>query len=372
MKKNKKTITKETKVDKKDIVINEEDIKVDTQKKPSKIKSIINKPIVKGIGVCVLFGASMFGSYSVGKQVGLESPLTSKFYFSNQKIATVNGKEISFNNFKASMNILFNLNKDEKLTSEQISEYERQLIDYSVLNRAIYDVAVKDGVTSDPEVVQASYTATMEQLSSMLKLEIDEILKKFNLTESGIKESLREEYIASEYLENKSTVSDEEALKYYTEHADEFYKYRASHILIPTTDDSGNELSDKDKEKAKEKAEKLLKELKNGANFEELAKEHSKDGSAENGGDLDYFGKGEMVPSFESAVEKTEIGQLYPEVVETSYGYHIVKRTGEKTSTFDEEKESIIYQLSYNKKNEIIEKIQKEAKIDILFKGYEK
>ena len=335
------------------------------EKNISKLKQFTTKPIVKGISLCALIGACSVSSYFIGKEVGINSPATSKHYYSFNKLATVNGKDISFNNFKASMNIFFHMNKTNKMSKKEIENFESQLIEFHTLNKAIYDVAVKAGIKSDEESVKMNYTSIMQQLSEILSMDTEAILKKFNLTEDGILESIREEYIANAYLEQQSIISEEEALKYYNENPDEFYQYKASHILIPTSDESGNELSSEEKEKAKLKAEELLNQIKNGANFEELAKLNSSDGSAKDGGDLGYFAKGEMVPEFETAVDKTEIGQLYPEIVETTYGYHIIKRTGENIKNFEEEKESIISQISYDKKNEIVEKIKSEADIKI-------
>lgn len=339
------------------------------KKNTLKFTQIINKPVIKGIGLCALVGVSVLGGFTIGKQVGLESPATSKYYSSNKKIATVNGFELSANDFKASMNILFHLKKNEKLSEEEISKYENQLLEYNTTSRAIYDVAVKAGIKADEESVQLNYTSIIDELKEMLSMEEEEILKKFNLTQSGIKENLREEYIVNKYLEVESEVSDEDALKYYTENPDEFYKYRASHILISTTDSSDQSLSDEDKAKAKAKAEELLKQVKAGKNFEELAKENSQDGSAQDGGDLGFFGKGEMVSEFETAVSNTEIGQIHPEIVETRYGYHIIKRTGETTESFEDSKENIISQLSYDMKSKLIDKITKEADIKIHYKN---
>lgn len=331
----------------------------------SKSKQFIKQPIVKKISICALIGVCSISSYFIGKEVGINSPATSKYYFSFNKLASVNGEEISFNDFKASMNILFYMNKTNKMSSEEIANYESQFIEYNVLNKAVYDVAVKAGVKSDEESVKMNYSSIMEQLSEILNMDTDTILKKFKLTESGVLESLRREYIVNAYLEQESVISEDDALKYYNENSDEFYEYKASHILIPTSDENGNELSNEEKEKAKLKAEELLTQIKNGANFEELAKLNSTDGSAKDGGDLGYFAKGEMVPEFEKAVSETEIGQLYPEIVETTYGYHIIKRTGENVKSFEEEKDSIISQLSYDKKNELVEKIKSEADIKI-------
>src|SRR5690606_24013284 len=113
---------------------------------------------------------------------------------------------------------------------------------------------------------------------------------------------------------------------------------RASHILVD--------------EKAK--AEELLAQLKNGADFAELAKEHSKDGSAAQGGDLDYFGRGRMVAPFEEAAFALNVGEI-SDVVESQFGFHIIKLTDKKaaeTATFEDKKEEIQKTVFDGKLNE--------------------
>jgi peptidyl-prolyl cis-trans isomerase D len=107
--------------------------------------------------------------------------------------------------------------------------------------------------------------------------------------------------------------------KYYRDNQQEFTtpeQVRASHILIK---------SDKDDAAAKAKAEALLKQVKSGADFAALAKKNSEDeGSAKNGGDLDYFGRGRMVKEFEEAAFSLQPGQM-SDVVKSPFGYHIIK-----------------------------------------------
>lgn len=106
------------------------------------------------------------------------------------------------------------------------------------------------------------------------------------------------------------------------------------HILIAGQDEA-----------ARSKAEKILADLHAGADFEQLAREHSQDtGTAPKGGDLGFFSKGKMVPAFEQAafgLKKT--GELSP-VVQTPFGFHIIRLEGRKPATvkpFDEVKDQL-------------------------------
>ena len=90
-------------------------------------------------------------------------------------------------------------------------------------------------------------------------------------------------------------------------------EWRASHILV----------------KDRGKAEDLLKQIKQGASFESLARDHSACPSKSSGGDLGWFGPGKMVAAFESAVKSLSPGSV-GDVVQTQFGYHLIKCTGRK------------------------------------------
>jgi peptidyl-prolyl cis-trans isomerase D len=119
---------------------------------------------------------------------------------------------------------------------------------------------------------------------------------------------------------------------------------RASHILLKT--------DGKDDAAVKAKAEDILKQAKSGADFAELAKKYSEDeGSAKNGGDLDYFGRGRMVPEFDQAVFAMAPGQI-SDLVKTQYGYHIIKLVDKKNATtrpLQDVRQQIVDQLAYEK-----------------------
>ncbi len=106
---------------------------------------------------------------------------------------------------------------------------------------------------------------------------------------------------------------------------DTTYYARASHILFRWADDS-----DAAKKEAKEKARKILNEIKDGADFAQMAREHGTDGTAQNGGDLGWFPRGQMVKPFADAVFNANRTGLLNDVVETDFGYHIISVTNTK------------------------------------------
>ena len=125
-------------------------------------------------------------------------------------------------------------------------------------------------------------------------------------------------------LKAEITPTEEEIREYYEANESEFNKGKevnARHILLRTADDADEETL----AGIKAKAEDLLKQLKNGADFAELAKEYSEDpGSAPKGGDLGFFTQGRMVPEFDDAAFALAEGEI-SDLVKTQFGYHIIK-----------------------------------------------
>ncbi|UXP33279.1 SurA N-terminal domain-containing protein [Reichenbachiella agarivorans] len=105
------------------------------------------------------------------------------------------------------------------------------------------------------------------------------------------------------------------------------YAARASHILIKSADESAEA-----KAKAKAEAKDILKQIKGGADFAEMARLHGTDGTASKGGDLGWFAEGRMVAPFQEAVFNAKSKGLLSDVVETQFGYHIIDVTELKTN----------------------------------------
>lgn len=160
-----------------------------------------------------------------------------------------------------------------------------------------------------------------------------------------------------EEITKEVQVAEEEIKKFYEENSQYFEQpeqVEASHILIKV-DDATNEVA---KAAAKAKCEELRAQILAGTNFAELAAANSDCPSKSQGGNLGYFGKGQMVPQFEEAAFALETNQV-SEVVETRFGYHVIKVTGKKAASkiaLDDVRDRIKDQLAGNQKGEIFEK----------------
>ena len=186
-------------------------------------------------------------------------------------------------------------------------------------------------------------------------------LKGKGLTMEGVKKSLTAQIAVQKMLEkevqSKISISADEIKKFYSENPDYFKSkdsIKASHILIKTEENA----DEKTVAEARKKIDAILAKVKGGADFAEMAKEKSEGPSGPNGGDLGYFGKGQMVKPFEEAVYKLKVGEL-SEVVKTQFGFHIIKLVDIKkagTTPLSEVEESIKMFLSRQKGEEVFKK----------------
>lgn len=148
-------------------------------------------------------------------------------------------------------------------------------------------------------------------------------------TDYDLPERIRIEYLvlSLDAVAKNETVAEEAIGNYFAEHKDEFSQpeeRKASHILVSLVPDA----SEDEKKIAREKAEKILAEIKqHPEEFAEIAKENSDDpGSAARGGDLGFFGRGVMVKSFEDKIFSMQPDEI-SDIVETDFGLHVIKLT---------------------------------------------
>jgi peptidyl-prolyl cis-trans isomerase C len=165
--------------------------------------------------------------------------------------------------------------------------------------------------------------------------------------------------------------TDAEAQAFYEKNPDKFQRgesVRASHILLL----AGENADEAAKKKARAQIDDLCKRAKAGEDFAKLAREHSQDGSAANGGDLDFFTRGRMVPEFESAAFALQPGQV-SDVVTTQYGFHVIKVTDRKPASTvpladvnDRVKQFLSEQKKQERADAFIAGLKQKSRIEVL------
>ena len=331
--------------------------KVKEEKKKVNFKSYFAKNKGKKILTISLIAIIGLGiGFYIGKDVGRSLPANHKYYSKSEVLATVDNVKITGEDFRKRMEPYFYYQGLKKLSDEEIESYEANTINYMTNLEALYKAGKEADIEITDEDLESNYTTMMSSITSYFNLTEEEFLKKFDLTSDYIKNSLEKEMIATEYLTENSEVTEKEAKNYYNKNKEDFFEIRASHILISNTDENGEDVSDEKKKENKELAEKILKRVQKGESIEDLALEYSDDtNTASNGGDLGFFSKGEMNENFEEASFSLKVGEVYSKVVETPYGYHIIKKTGEQYTNFDDVKESLIESLTSDKQSNLLQ-----------------
>jgi peptidyl-prolyl cis-trans isomerase C len=237
-------------------------------------------------------------------------------------VAVVNGVAIPRADYDA---FLKNLLQGKPVPPDLTAEQKNQVLDELITMQLVSTQALKDGVDKDPEVAANLDVLRMRILSDG---ESQKFLKGKDPTDA----ELHAEYDSDIAAMDKT-------------------EYHARHILVAT----------------KEKADQLIKKLKGGAKFEDVAKAESTDNSKTSGGDLGWFTATRMVKPFADAVKVLKKGETTPEPVQTQYGWHIIKleETREVTPPpFDQVKAQVTKNLIQKKLVAYVEDMKKTAKIE--------
>lgn len=218
-------------------------------------------------------------------------------------------------------------------------------------------------IVSDKEIEDE----TNKQLATQ-QLNIDdfkELLKAYGTSYEEQQAQLRSKLTFTRLIDQElagkeklATVDD--AKKFYDENLEKFKtpaQTRTSHILLSIESTDANTNPVLVKTAALAKAQDLLKQLKEGADFAKLAQENSTCPSAKDGGDLRFTAKGSLSPEYENAAATLKLGQV-SDVVETQFGYHIIKLTGVQdanTTSFDQAKTDIMENLDNMQKGQLVQ-----------------
>lgn len=287
-------------------------------------------------------------------------------------LAVVDGFEIKESQVKQAIQSEYGMQLERmRAQSPDFAAQQEKLILQNMTNRMVIEhlldrEAKQAGIEVTPEQVVAEMAQKLTELQPPQTIES---YKQMVEAQGGNFEVFKAQFAKQmKYVKllelkdpNSLIVTEASAREYYGKHLDEFQvpeTVRASHILISTESTDPNSEPNAVKAKAREKAEELLKEVREGGDFAALAKEHSACPSAAQGGDLGTFGRGQMVPPFEEAAFGLKAGEV-SDVVETQFGYHIIKVAAHQdpnTVSFEQAKDQLMANLKGTQTNEAFRK----------------
>jgi len=260
--------------------------------------------------------------------------------------AVVNGEEISQQEFDQLLNYFRYqyMQQGMQVQGPQLEQLKNMVLESLIDNELMYQIAEENGYGPSDEELDAELQKTKGRFAD--EDAYQKALNQQGMTESELRQELAKQMTKFEFEQDKfgeqTQVDSAEVKAFYEDNPQQFEQpeqVRASHILIKVAE----EATEEDKQAAKEKLMKAKERIENGEEFSEVAREVSEGPSSERGGDLNYFGRGQMVPAFEEAVFNMGVGELSG-IVESSFGYHLIKKTDAKeasTVPFEEVKGEI-------------------------------
>ncbi|MGQ9602480.1 MAG: peptidylprolyl isomerase [Candidatus Bipolaricaulia bacterium] len=329
------------------------------------------KFVIWAIAISFLLGALVIftpGKFNIARQGSPQSRVPALI---------VNGEKITQGQFDEQYNNLLEYYR-QLYTQSGLGSFDLQLKGPS---GAVYQLRLKAGVLQDlirralldQEAKRRGITVSKAEYEAALTKEVERqlsaILSYYQMSEDELRDRLAEQGrtiddfkkdIRKQLEQHKDELvkqlqdeklratvvtalspSDEELRNYFEENKPEFAKpemVRARHILVKVAQDA----PEAEVAKARARIEEIKKELAAGANFAELARKYSEDeGTAQKGGDLGWFQRGQMVKEFEEAAFALKVGEV-SEIVRSQYGFHIIKLEDRKpATTFEEVKDQV-------------------------------
>ena len=236
-------------------------------------------------------------------------------------VAVVNGTSIPRTDYDAFLKNLLQGKPATDLTADQ----KNQVLDELITMQLVSAQAVKDGLEKEPDVAANLEVVRMRILADA---ESQKFLKGKEPTDA----QLHAEYDSAIASMDKN-------------------EYHAEHILVPT----------------KDKADQIIKKIKAGAKFEDVAKAESTDNSKANGGDLGWFTLAHMVKPFGDAVKALKKGEMTQEPVQTQFGWHIIKLVDTRDVApppFDQVKDKVTKAVIQKDLIAYVDDLKKNAKIE--------
>jgi peptidyl-prolyl cis-trans isomerase C len=287
-------------------------------------------------------------------------------------IARVNGEDVKKASFEQMVRTM-EMRAGQPIPPDRRDEILRGALDQLV----VYTLLSQESKNRQIKIDESEIDQKIQELRSQFPTQeaFEKALKERHMTIETLKHDARVDLSVNKLMDaemaNDVITSDQEAKDFYAKNPDKFKQgetVRASHILI-RVDQTADAAA---KKKARAEIDDVLKQARAGADFAKLAQQHSQDGSAAQGGDLNYFPRGQMVPAFDQVAFSLKPGQI-SNVVQTQFGYHIIKVTDHKnarTVPYEEAsgkiKEFLTAQRKQQHADEFIAGLKKKSKIEVL------
>lgn len=285
-------------------------------------------------------------------------------------VASVNGSMITAEEVDREFRLLEKrmAQQGRPLSGSQVDDVRNKVLENLINLELLSQESQKQNIQIEDPAVEQQFNAFRSRFQD--DAEFEKVLSEMAFTEDEIQAKIRETLavrkLVSLKIEKGLSVSDEELTSFYQENRSVFQqpeKVRARHILIKVDPET-------DKEKARKTIEAARDRLVKGEDFAAVASEVSEGPSASKGGDLGFFGRGQMVEPFEEAAFSLETGEISP-VVETQFGYHVLQVTDhepEKTMAYDEVKgrleEVLLREKTKEGTDQYIDELRKSAEIE--------
>lgn len=257
-------------------------------------------------------------------------------------IAIVNDEKITVEDFNRNVEMIKNRYAELGYVPEgsQLDELKQNVLNNLVEKELLFQESKNNGIEIDSTAIDTEFETIKNSFPSVSEFEnkLHETGYTVDFLRDEIHANLAIQQLLEKQIGTKADVSEEEIKTFFDANRENYgspEEIRARHILIEAG--SGG----------KEKIESIQKEIQAGGDFQKLANDHSTCPSGKNGGDLGFFGRGQMVEPFEIAAFALEVGEI-SEIVETPFGYHLIKlddRRPEELLSFDDVKDNIEQEL---------------------------
>ena len=291
-------------------------------------------------------------------------------------VARVNGKDITIAQLEKQFQNRLN-GAEQPPSAEEAQDLKLQVLNQLINDQILLEMASAAGLSATDAEVDVKFNEFKNQYTEE---KFKDLLKEQKMTIDDIRNELRKsitiDKLVNKEITSKISVTDAEIKNFYEKNKESFNlpeSYHIAHILVTPVADpdlrNGKNDDAKSPDEAKQKAARLLKEVQGGRDFATVAKESSEDpSSGPNGGDLNFQplqAIENIDPRLAQAVQKMRAGETFPQVIETRFGFHILKLmekdAGGQKDLSDPRVQAQVRQAIFNRKDQTLKNAFSEA-----------